>query len=52
MENANLDDVLFIQENIAGVNCPLRLETTDDENYSRTRFLSRLEDEVNLPAKL
>ncbi len=52
IENASLDELRLVQENVFGINCLLRLETTNDQSRSRIRFISRLKDEVNLSANL
>lgn len=52
LEGASLDDVRLVQEDATGLSCVLRLETTNDQNHSRTRFISRLDDKINLSANL
>lgn len=52
LNDASLNDVRLVQEDAAGLNCVLKLETTNDQNHFHSRFISRLNDEINLSARL
>ena len=52
LENANLDEIRLVQTAVAGLKLTLRVEPVDGQSQPRTRFVSRLDDDVNLPSQL